>query len=310
MKIAVLGAGALGSAFAALLTEAGEDVVLISQRRDHVDRVNARGLSVVESGATRKVHIRANFGVSSLKQVDLLIVLVKSRQTKGSIEIAKEIIGPDTTVISLQNGVGNEDIISNAVQRDRLIGGRTYIGSLAVGPEEIAIGVEGKSTIIGEFDGCESQRIRQVFEVFSRARIETKISDNVTGIIWDKLLVNAATGALCAATGLPYGDLYQIPEIEDCALGAVAEGIAVADALGVKLSVRDGSVIWNSARKRLAPDFKASMLQSIEAGQLTEIDFINGAICSLGRKYGLATPINDTLVAVIKGIERRISPSG
>lgn len=306
MNIAVLGAGALGSAFAALLSEAGEDVVLISQRSDHVDRINAEGLTVLENGNARKVNLRAHCGVSTLGQVDLLIVLVKSRQTKQSIEFAKEIVGPNTTVISLQNGVGNEEIISQSIAKEHLIGGRTYIGSLAVGPEEIAIGTEGKSTIIGEFDGSQSQRVVEISAVFNRARIDTKVSENVTGIIWDKLLVNVATGPLCAATGLPYGELYKIPEIEECALGAVSEGIAIADVLGVQLSVRDGSVIWNSARQRLAPDFKASMLQSIEAGQLTEIDFINGAICSLGRKYGLATPINDTLVAIVKGIERRI----
>lgn len=310
MKIAVLGAGALGSAFASLLSEANQDVVLISGRSDHVERINARGLTVIEKGVKRTVNIKASLGEPSPEGIDLLILLVKSRQTRSAIESAKGLVGPETTVLSLQNGIGNEETISETIGEGYVIGGRTYVGSVATGPEEIAIGTEGKSTIIGELDGSRSERVEQIAEIFNSARIHTKISDNILGVIWDKLLVNAATGALSAATGLPYGELYKIAQIEQCAFGVVREAVAVAESLGVKLSTKDERVIWNSARERLAPDFKASMLQSIEAGQPTEIDSINGAICNLARKNGIAVPINESLVAVVKGIERRIGVTG
>jgi 2-dehydropantoate 2-reductase len=124
--------------------------------------------------------------------------------------------------------------------------------------------------------------------------------------MWDKLLVNVATGALSGISGLPYGLLYAVPELKATAIAAVAEAMAVARASGVTLSFDDPEQPWAKAGAGLPFEFKASMLQSIEKGSITEIDFINGAVVRGGRKHGIATPVNETLVAAIKGIERRL----
>lgn len=306
IKVAVVGAGALGSAFAALLFESGTDVVLLSERKDHVELLISQGLQVSENAAeSRIVKVPAAFDINECESVDLAIVLVKSTQTARAAERILPILKPNSVVLSLQNGVGNEDIIIDVVGESRVIGGRTYVGSVSTGPGQISIGLVDKTTIIGEFDGSASPRIADISELFNRARIVTHTSANILGVIWDKLLVNVATGAISAITGLQYGELYQIPEISQIVFRAVDEAIEVADSIGVRLSIRDAEVIWNNARSRLAPDFKASMLQSIEASQPTEIDVINGAVVRLGNRNAVPTPVNQALVAAVKGIEWR-----
>jgi 2-dehydropantoate 2-reductase len=127
--------------------------------------------------------------------------------------------------------------------------------------------------------------------------------------IWEKLLVNVATGALSAITKLPYGLLYQVPEVEACAVAAVAEAMAVAQASGITLTTTDPRTPWVKAAAGLPFEFKASMLQSIEKGSVTEIDFVNAAVVAQGRKYGVPTPVNQTLVACLKGIESLLAPT-
>jgi 2-dehydropantoate 2-reductase len=124
------------------------------------------------------------------------------------------------------------------------------------------------------------------------------------GTIWDKLLVNVATGALSGITGLAYGDLYAVPEVEACAMAAVAETMAVAKASGIQLTTNDPQQPWIKAAAGLPFEFKASMLQSLEKGFVTEIDFVNGAVVRQGARCGVPTPVNQTLVACLKGIER------
>ena len=126
--------------------------------------------------------------------------------------------------------------------------------------------------------------------------------------MWDKLLINVATGALAGITRLTYGALYAVPEVESCALAAVAEAMAVAKASGVKLSWTEPRGPWLKASDGLPPEFKTSLLQSLEKGTRTEIDFINGSVVRGGERCGVPTPVNRTLVACVKGIERGLEP--
>jgi len=123
--------------------------------------------------------------------------------------------------------------------------------------------------------------------------------------MWDKLLVNVSTGALSGITGQVYGSLYSVPEIEATATAAVGEAMAVAQAGGVSLSIKEPRDAWLIAAEGLPYEFKTSMLQSLDKGSLTEIDFINGFVVRAGRLHNVPTPVNQTLVAAIKGIERR-----
>ncbi|MFD0669303.1 ketopantoate reductase family protein [Ramlibacter sp. MAHUQ-53] len=307
MRIAVLGAGALGCAIGATLAEAGHEVALINRNRPHVDAINAGGLQVRSADGERTVRARAATSAAGLGPQDLVIVLVKSFHTREAMAAARELVGADTVVMSLQNGLGHEDILSEVVGRDHVVAGKTYVGGVMRGPGSIIAGVQGKRTLIGELDGRLTPRVRAIGEAFNAAGLATTVSDNIVGVIWDKLLVNVATGALSGITRLTYGPLYQLPGIEATAIAAVQEAIDVARACGVGLSTADARAPWIQAAEGLPADFKTSMLQSLEKGSVTEIDFINGAVVRWGERCGVPTPVNRTLVACIQGIERAMA---
>jgi 2-dehydropantoate 2-reductase len=198
-------------------------------------------------------------------------------------------------------------VLADIVGRERVLAGKTYVGGVMRNPGHIESGVAGKATYIGELDGRITTRVTAIAETFNAAGLATTVSDNIVGTMWDKLLVNVATGALTGTTGLTYGQLYDEPLLKTAALAAVAEAMAVAQAAGVTLSTTDPERPWTLAGEGLSAAFKTSMLQSLEKGSITEIDFINGAVVRRGQQHGVPTPVNSTLVACIKGIERAMT---
>jgi 2-dehydropantoate 2-reductase len=307
MKICVLGSGAMGSSIGGLLADGGSEVYLIDTWAEHINVMNSQGLKLRVGSSERVVKVRAATDCRGIGPADLIIVLVKSFHTREAIENAGPIIGDETVIMSLQNGLGNEEIIAEVAGKEHVLGGRTFAGGSVLAPGQVIASTAGKPTYIGELDGTTTQRVIRIAEEFKRAGLLITVSSNIIGIMWDKLLVNVATGALCGITRLPYGGLYKLPELMDCALEAVAEGIAVAKAMGVKLSTRDPKEAWFKAAEGLPEDFKPSILQSLEKGLRTEIDFINGAVVRYGEKRKVPTPVNKTLVAGIRGIENRMT---
>jgi 2-dehydropantoate 2-reductase len=304
MKICILGAGALGCSIGGTLAESGADVLLVNRSEPHVNAINSAGLRLRDGDAERAVKVHAATSCKGLAPVDLVIVLVKSFDTRAVIQSAADVIGDRTVVLSLQNGLGHEDILAEVVGRSKVLAGKTYVGGVMLAPGLVIAGTRGKDTHIGELDGALTPRVQAIADTFNRAGLHTLVSANIVGTMWDKLLVNVATGALSGITGLTYGDLYAVPEVKLTALAAVDEAIAVAHASGITLSFATALQAWDKAAEGLPPEFKASMLQSLEKGSRTEIDFINGAVVRAGRKHGLPTPVNEALVACIKGIER------
>ncbi len=306
MKICILGAGALGCALGGVLTEAGNEVWLINRNADQVDAMNSRGLILRAGGVDRTVAVHAATTAQPAGVVDLVVVLVKSFHTQQAMQAATSLIGPDTLVLSLQNGLGHEDILAYIVGRERVLAGKTYAGGSQLGVGHVNIGTKGKDTHIGELDGAMTERVQRVAHVFNAAGLDTTVSDNIMGTIWDKLLINVATGAITGITGLNYGDLYKQPELEVCGVAAVAEAMAVAKASGIRLSITEPSQAWHKAGAGLPYEFRTSMLQSLDKGSITEIDFVNGSVVRWGQRCGVPTPVNQTLVACMKGIESRL----
>jgi 2-dehydropantoate 2-reductase len=307
LKIAILGAGALGCAIGATLTEGGHETWLVDRSAAHVDAMRRDGLRVDDASGSRQVRVLATTQASEAGAADVVIVLVKSFHTDSAIRGARDLVGPETLVLSLQNGLGHEDILADAVGRERVLAGKTYVGGVLRGAGHIESGVVGKYTYIGELDGRITARVQAIAEAFNAAGLATTVSDNIVGTMWDKLLVNVATGALTGITGLTYGQLYDEPLLKATSLAAVAEAIAAAQAAGVKLSMTDPEQAWTLAAEGLPGAFKTSMLQSLEKGSVTEVDFINGSVVRWGQKHGVPTPVNATLVACIKGIERAMT---
>ena len=307
MKIAILGAGALGCAIGAALTEGGHETWLISRSPAHVNAMRGEGLRVDDAQGTRRIQVLAAVQAAEVGVAELVIVLVKSFQTDAAMRGAATLVGPDTLVLSLQNGLGHEEILSDIVGRERVLAGKTYVGGVLRGPGHIQAGVVGKATYIGELDGRLTPRVQAIADAFNAAGLATTVSDNIVGTMWDKLLVNVATGALTGITRLTYGQLYEDALLKATSLAAVAEAIAAAQAAGVKLSMTDPEQAWALAAEGLPAAFKTSMLQSLEKGSITEIDFINGSVVRCGQQHGVPTPVNATLVACIKGIEREMA---
>jgi 2-dehydropantoate 2-reductase len=307
VKICFVGAGALGCAIGGTLAKAGSQVTLVDLNKAHVDAINRDGLIMRENGKDRPVKVRAATDYADVGVVDLVIVLVKSNFTRAAIEAAKAIVGPDTVVMSIQNGLGHEEVLAEVVGKEHLLAAKTYVGGVLLGPGHVIAGVAEKLTYIGELDGSVTYRVTKIATEFKRAGLNTVVSHNIVGTIWDKLLINVATGAVSAVTGLVYGGLYKVPEVEATAIAAVAEAMAVAKAQGVVLSIKDPKDAWLMAAEGLPFEFKTSMLQSLERGQTTEVDFINGSVVRAGKACGIPTPVNETLVACVKGIEHRLA---
>jgi 2-dehydropantoate 2-reductase len=308
VKIVILGAGSLGSALGGVLAEAGHAVWLITRNEAHVNATTKQGLILREAGVDRKVKIHASTQASDAGVADGVIVLVKSAQTTQAAQAARSIVGAHTWVMSLQNGLGHEELLAAEFGKDRVLAGKCYCGGQLVEPGVVICGVKGKDTHIGELSwndqGKISSRLQNIAQTFNSAGIDTHMSDNIEGTMWDKLFINVATGALSGITRLPYGHLYATPELPAIAEMAVAEAMAVARAKGVKFSLTEPLAAWRKAGAGLPFEFKASILQTLEKGQLTEVDFMNGAVVRLGKELGIPTPVNSTLVACIKGIEK------
>lgn len=304
MRIAVVGAGAMGSLFGGLLAEAGEDVVLVDIWEEHVRAINERGLHIKGVSGDRVVRVRATTKHAEVGVVDLMLIQVKSYATEKAIRDALPMIGERTVVLTLQNGLGNVEKIAAVVGRERVLAGTTAHGATVLGPGEIYHAGRGP-TVIGEVDGRITDRVKAIAATFNRAGIETEVTDNIMGAIWTKMLANVAINALTAITGLYNGELLELEETKAVMLKAVDEAVAVAKAMGIKLLVEDPHEFVLGIARATATN-KSSMLQDVERGRRTEIDAINGMIVHYGRELGIPTPVNEVLVAAVKGIELRM----
>ena len=304
MTIAILGAGALGCTIGAALTEAGHDAWLIGRPGPHVDALRTDGLRVDDDTGSRTIAVQATADPDDIGVADLVIVLVKSFQTRDAMRAAQALVGAETAVLSLQNGLGHEELLSAAIGREHVLLGSTLVGGVLLGPGHIRTGTASRQTWIGEVEGPGTPRTHAVATLLNSAGLTTSVSDDMAATRWEKLLINVATGAIAGLTGLTYGQLGEQRLLLATASEAVTEAMAVAAAVGVRLSTTDPDRVWEQATAGLSGDFKTSMLQSLERGQPTEIDLINGAVVQIGERHGVPTPVNSTLVALVKGLER------
>ena len=305
MKIAVLGAGAMGSLYGAKLSANGKNEVhLIDVWKEHIDAVNSNGLQMEEGDDVLLYeNLKGHTSSEETGVCDLVIVFVKSTVTKTAVESNAAVFGPDTVALTLQNGLGNIEQISSVIGAERVIAGTTAHGATMLSPGKIRHAGKGK-TIIGELGGHESDRIRKMAAVLEDAGMETVISGNVLGRVWDKLLVNVGINALTGITKLYNGQLLDYPEIEELLEKAVSEGVAVARAKGIRLGF-DDPVAHTKDLCRATAANKSSMLQDILNGRQTEIDRMNGAIVREGKALGIETPVNLALTNLITYLSRK-----
>jgi 2-dehydropantoate 2-reductase len=301
MKIVIVGTGAMGSLLAGLLFKAKEEVWLLDKNKERADKIRQEGISVegVSGNWQAQVHSSADAGM--IPPADLVIICVKSYDTKSAILNAKPVIAEHTRIITLQNGIGNIEIISEAVGAEKVIGGVTNLGATLLGVGKVKHAGRGE-TVIGRIDGKIPVEMRSIRECFNKAGIETRISRDIKGLLWSKLIINTGINALTAITRLPNGRLLDFEGTRRILREAVSEATKVAKRKRVKLIYDDPLAKVEAVCEATSSNI-CSMLQDVLRKKRTEIDFINGVIVRHAQELGIPAPVNATLVDLVKTIE-------
>ena len=299
MKIVIIGAGSMGSLYGGFLAEAGNEVYFLDVYKEHIDAINEAGLWMEGCSGDRYIkNIKATSDPAEVGIADLAIVFVKSTITDIAIKQNEAVIGENTTVLTLQNGLGNIEKLLTVVKKEQIIAGTTAHGANMLGPGRVKHAGHG-TTVIGELNGEISDRINAVADLFKNANLAPVIiSTNVMGLIWDKLLVNVGVNPLTAITGLRNGQLLDYPETEWIGCQAVLEGMKVAEALGIKLEIPDAVAHFKEVCIGTAPNI-SSMLADVKNKRKTEISNINGAIVREAEKFNIDTPVNKVLTNLV-----------
>jgi len=297
MKVTFIGAGAMGGLFGSVMTEAGLDVQLVDIWVEHVQAIKENGLMVEREGRTERVRLDINTDFRQTRPADLVVVFVKGPQTAEAARAAVQVLAPGGVALTLQNGLGNADILVETIAPEKVITGTTSWGSTILGPGSLRSAGQGP-TVIGPWAGCDLAKVKAVAETLTRGGIETEVKEDVKALVWKKLLVNVGINAIVALTHLRNGQLLDLEITKELSRRAVEEGMAVARGLGI--AVEDDAVehCWWVAQQTALT--RASMGQDVDARRQTEISTINGAVVRLGQELGLETPINFALTALIE----------
>ena len=301
LKVAVLGAGAMGCLFGGLLAEKGLNVVLIDVWKEHVDAINNKGLKMDGHGGDRFIKIKATTEPVKLNTADIIIIMCKATVLEKALTGVKNIIGEKTVLVSFQNGIGHEAIMSKIAGKEKVLGGTTTQASNILGPGHIKNHASLPSWI-GEYEGGMSDRVKSVAETFTAHGLETIPSDNIKKRKWMKLFALTAIGPLSAIFDLNHSDLYinnkSSRASRDLGKQIILETRQVAKADGVDVSENECLEMFNKIVDSKQTN-KSSMAFDVLNKRKTEIEFINGAVSKIGKKHGVATPLNDLMYKII-----------
>jgi 2-dehydropantoate 2-reductase len=303
MRIAVIGGGAMGGLWADRLAAMGAEVTIIDVAQPVVDRIRKHGLSVATLDGVSLSHPTVTMDPTGLGPVDLVYFFTKAHHTRDAAQAARPLVGPETTIVSLQNGWGNSDTITDILGRERLVFGVTYQSARVDGPGKV-VQTSAGPTVLGPY--AETQDVgmaERVAALQGQAGLPTTATANVRTEVWKKVVLNTATLPTSALTGLYAGVLGQPGPMLDLALSIARESVAVLRAAGYDIDATERVDAITTLLGR-AGKGKASMLQDAEARRKTEIEVINGAIVTQAARVGVEAPLNSAMVALVGGLER------
>ncbi|MGD9675400.1 MAG: ketopantoate reductase family protein [Candidatus Bipolaricaulia bacterium] len=303
MKVGIIGGGALGSLFASFF--ANDEVHLLEPvNLDHGAAIHRDGLVVLEEGSTRTARVRVSARPDEIGVCDIVLLCVKAPFTHEALASARALVGSLTLLVSLQNGFGITEILSEFVPAERVFRGVTSQGSTFLGPGKIRHAGAGK-TVVGPASPLASPEDRKrVEELFRGARIPFEMVASVDRLVWEKLLVNVGINALTGIFDVKNGVLVQDEDLRAILRAAVGEAVAVARAEGVPFDL-DAEVKRVEEVARITGENVSSMLQDVRARRVTEIDFINGAVVRLAARHGMETPVNRLLSILVRRLSER-----
>lgn len=300
-RIAILGAGAMGSVYAGLLAEAGHEVLAITRDAAHARAIGASGLHLRGPRGDRRIALAAATRPEG-PPADIVIVATKSADAAGAVRAAGQLIGPATLVLAIQNGLGAAEEIAAVLPPGRLaVGIAQAFGASRPAPGHARH--ENAGTIrLGAWQGMPAEALARLVAIWRGTGVTAEPAADLRAMQWEKLICNAAYSGVCAVSGLTVGEVMDSPDLAPVSLAAAREAHAVARARGVAVAVDDpvAHALAFGARVRAA---RPSVLIDLEAGRPTEIDYINGAVVREARAAGLDAPVNATLTALVRARE-------
>jgi 2-dehydropantoate 2-reductase len=302
VKIAIVGTGAMGSVYAGLLASAGHEVWAVDPWQEHVEAIRKRGLRVEGASGDRVVRIGATTDAAEVGEAELVVIATKAMNVEAASESARVLVGPETLVLSIQNGLGGPDLAAAILGEERVaVGVAGGFGASIVEPGHVHH--HGLELIrLGERKGPATPRIEAVSQVWRQAGFNVQVYDDIDRLVWEKLICNVTFSGPCAVLACTIGEVIADPHAWTVASQCGQEAFQVAGALGVSLGFDDPVSYVRDFGLRM-PGARPSMLLDLMAGRPSEIDFINGAIPRAARELGVATPFNDVITAVVKALE-------
>ncbi|MDH4136757.1 MAG: 2-dehydropantoate 2-reductase [Anaerolineae bacterium] len=300
MRIAVVGAGAMGSLFGGKLSAVAE-VTLLDPWAEHVAAMQRKGLSIVElDGSQTTVPVTATTDPAAVPTVDMALIFVKAHATRQASQWASRFLAPDGLALTLQNGVGNADVMAEVLGSGRVVAGVTSHGATLLGPGQVRHAGKGPTHIATRPE--IAVKLSDVATVFEQAGFEVHLSDDLESLMWGKLIINVGINGLTAILRVPNGQLVEIPTANALMAQAVAEAEAVCQAKGVTLPYDDPLGRVQEVARATAAN-RSSMLQDVLRGVPTEIGVINEAIVREGKRLAVSTLANEFIVTTIRAIE-------
>ncbi len=306
MKIAVVGCGAMGSVYAALLADAGNTVLAVDPWVAHIEAISTRGLRIEGASGDRTVALRAATAAPA-EAMDLVVVAAKATGIRQAAAEAAVLTGPDTVVLTIQNGLGSADIVAKAVGPDRLaVGIAGGFGAAMKGPGHAFH--NGMEVVrMGAHAGLGPDRVEAIAAAWRAAGFRAEAAGDIAVMQWDKLICNVAYSAPCALTGLTVGQVMDDPEVGPVSRAAATEAWTVARARGIGIEIADPAAHVRAFGNRI-PNARPSLAQDLERGRRGEIDMINGAIPREAAKASITAPVNATLAALVRQREAGFTP--
>ena len=302
MRIAMIGAGAMGAMFGARFARTGAEVVLYDIDADHIAAISANGLVVTDPDGEAISRLAATTSPVEVGPVDCAVIMVDANATEAVAVAIAPVLAPDAFILTLQNGIGNIEKLVAAFGKERVVAGCTYNSAARQEPGKVLHSNIGETTI-GELDGSRSDRVAAIAGLFRECGLPIEVSDNVIGHIWMKFVLNAAINPVCAVTRLRPGEIIRVDPARRLLEGLLDEILAVVDAKGIQLPSPDARAeILDHAWERYN---RPSMLQHVEGGRRTEIGALNGELLGEAAAVGIACPKNEAVVLTIRALEAR-----
>lgn len=302
MKIAIVGPGAVGCLFAALLSKAGQEVILIDHDQQRAEFISENGLHIEGIGGSYKITVPAAASPEAVAQAEVILICVKSYHTVEATERLKPYLSDNCRILTLQNGVGNVEALSEIFGAEKVWGGVTAQGATYLGLGNVRHAGNGQTTIGAVIGPGQEKELEGFASLLTNAGIKANVAENVQNLVWSKLIINVGINALTAITALKNGQLLEFAGTEKLMELAVDEAEKVAAALKIEI-IHEVPINQVKAVAEATAANVSSMLQDVLAKRRTEIDHINGAIVSIGKNHGIPTPVNLSLALLVKTIE-------